>query len=140
MSEEFDFRVLDESGPAEVGPLRIEAARVVHPIDAFGFRVSQGARSLVYSGDTGPSTALVDLARGSDLLLSEASFLEREANPPGLHLTGREAAQAATKAGVGRLVLTHSPPWYDPLEAYDDARPAYDGPLALARPGADYDI
>ena len=48
-------------------------------------------RSLVYSGDTGPTEALDELAAGADLFLCEASFVESKVNPPHLHLTGAQA-------------------------------------------------
>ena len=70
-------------------------------------RIEHGGRVLAYSADTAPCDALIRLAQDADLFLCEASYLDGEDNPPDLHLTGREAGEAATKAGVGRLVLTH---------------------------------
>lgn len=140
MSDEFDIRELDETEPAQVGPFTVTAARVVHPVDAYALRVSDGRAALVYSGDTAPSEALVSLAKGSDLLLAEASFREGDENPQGLHMTGREAAATAVDAGVDRLVLTHIPPWYDRQTAVDEARPVFHGRLELARCGATYDL
>jgi ribonuclease BN (tRNA processing enzyme) len=139
MNDEFSFRTYD-THPIHLGPLTITTTKVVHPIDAFAIKVSNGDRSLVYSGDTGPCGALVDFARGSELLLAEASFHEGEQNPGGLHLTGREAGEAAAQAGVDTLVLTHIPPWHDKSVAYDEARTVYDGRLELARTGATYQL
>ncbi|MGH3372660.1 MAG: MBL fold metallo-hydrolase, partial [Nocardioidaceae bacterium] len=140
MTGEFDFHEYDGQGTVHVGPLEIDVTRVVHPVDAYAVRVSHRGRSLVYSGDTGPCDTLVELARGCDLLLAEASFREGEDNPADLHMTGREAAETAVRAGAHRLVLTHIPPWYDPRRALDEARPVFDGPLDLARTGATYDL
>jgi ribonuclease BN (tRNA processing enzyme) len=114
--------------------------RVEHPVAAYALRISHGDRSLVYSGDTAECAALTGLASGADLLLAEASFLEGEDNPPHLHMTGRQAARTAARAGAGRLVLTHIPPWHDPQRVQADADPAYDGPTALARTGATYTL
>lgn len=140
MSAEFDVHEYNGHGPAQVGPFKVEIAKVVHPIDAFAIKVSHGERSFVYSGDTAPSETLVNLARGSDLLLAEASFREGDDNPAGLHMTGRQAAEAAVSAGVGRLVLTHVPPWHDKQQAYDEARPVFHGRLELAGTGVTYEI
>ena len=57
--------------------------RVDHPVPAYAIRVTHGGRSLVYSGDTGPCTALDEMAKGCDVFLCEASFVEGAANPPG---------------------------------------------------------
>ena len=93
------------SGPiprarSTVGPFEVVASEVDHPVVAYGLRVSAGGRTLAYTGDTGPCAEVVDLAKGADLLLAEASFLEGAVNPPNVHMTGREAAVAATDAGV----------------------------------------
>jgi ribonuclease BN (tRNA processing enzyme) len=135
------FRFLDwQPGTAEVGPLRVTVGRVTHPVDSFGMRLEHDGRVLAYSGDSGVSDALVELARDADLLLCEASFREDTGAPGGLHLTGREAGEHATRAHARRLVLTHVPPWTDPQRILAEARPAYAGPLELARPGAAYDV
>ena len=140
MSREFDVHEYDRHEPATAGPFRVEVAKVVHPGDAFAIKVCHGDRSFVYSGDTAPSEALVDLARGSDLLLAEASFCDGGDNPEGLHMTGRQAAEAALAAGVETLVLTHVPPWHDKQVAYDEARPVFAGRLELAAAGLTYQI
>ncbi|HSK27253.1 MAG TPA: MBL fold metallo-hydrolase [Jiangellales bacterium] len=139
MNSEFDFHE-HRPGPYAVGPLTITAVRVVHPVEAYALRVEHAGRSVVYSGDTGPCEALVELARGADLLVCEASFVEGGANPPGLHLTGREAGEHAAAAGVPRLVLTHVPPWGDGQVALAEAREVYDGELHLAEPGLVVDL
>jgi ribonuclease BN (tRNA processing enzyme) len=138
MREEFDFRPLGDV--IEIGPFRVESARVVHPVDAFALKVTAAGRTLVYSGDTGPCEPLDELATGADLLLAEASFQSRDDNPPDLHLTGADCGTTATRAGVGRLVLTHVPPWHDPQVALEEARGRWAGPLDLAVPGATYDV
>lgn len=140
MSQEFDFREYDDQLTYHVGPLTFEVTLVAHPIESYAIKVSHGDRSLVYSGDTGPCRSLVELAKGTDLLLAEAAFREGEDNPKDLHMTGREAAETALEAGVGRLVLTHIPPWYARESALDEARPVFDGPTELAVCGATYDL
>ena len=62
----------------------------------------------VYTGDGGPDPALVELARGTDTLIAEATYPEVMADGDTPYLsTARQAARQATEAGVGRLVLTH---------------------------------
>jgi len=135
MTDVFEFSTYPE-GPLEIGAARVTAARVVHPVPAYALRVEYGGKALVYSGDTAATPSLVDLARGADLLLCEAAFLEGDSNPAGHHLTGRQAGEHAAAAGVRQLMLTHILPWGDPTRAVAEAREAFDGPVALARPGA----
>ena len=138
MTEEFDFR--EHDGAVVVGPFTVLPVEVNHPVLAYGLRVEAGGRVLAYTGDTGPTPVLDDLARDVDLFLAEASFRSRDTNPPDLHLTGADGGEVAERAGVKRLVLTHVPPWFDPQDALAEATSAYDGPTELAVPGAVYDI
>jgi ribonuclease BN (tRNA processing enzyme) len=122
-------------GELEIGPFRITTDHVNHPVETFGFRVEHAGWRLAYSADTGESAALVRLAEGADLLLCEASFQEAKGNPPNLHLSARQAGEHATRAGAGRLVLTHLVPWNDRERSLSDAAAAYHGPLSAATSG-----
>lgn len=140
MSEVFDFHTL-EPGTFPLGPFTVTAAPMNHVVDSFGFRVEQGGASLAYSGDTGECPALVDLAGGVDLLLAEASFLERPGLPDDLHLTARQAGEHAARAGVRRLVLTHLVPWNDDQDSLTEAKASgYRGQIELAFQGAVYEL
>jgi ribonuclease BN (tRNA processing enzyme) len=138
IGEAFTFETLTP-GVIQIGPLRVSATLMNHPVQTFGFRVEHAGHSFAYSADTGETSALVDLARGADILLCEASFLEPAAcDPPlpqGLHLTARQAGEHAARAGVGELVLTHLVPWNDASLSHEQASKAFDGPVSLAWSG-----
>ncbi|HEY2550419.1 MAG TPA: MBL fold metallo-hydrolase [Streptosporangiaceae bacterium] len=136
MTDAFDFITI-EPGPLQIGPLRLTAARMNHPVETFGFRIEHDGAALTYSADTAPTGALVTLARDSDVLLCEASFLDGPDLPADLHLTARQAAEHATRAGAGRLVLTHLAAWNDRTATLEQAAAAFSGELTLAAPGAD---
>lgn len=139
MRDEFNF-IRHDHAPTAVGPFTIETARVRHPVETYAIKVTADGRSLVYSGDTGPTDALVDLSRGADLALFEASFVECPDNPQDLHLTGAQAADHALRAGVGRLVLTHLVAWNDSEQVRAEAAAAYDGELMLAGNGLQVEV
>src|SRR5262249_43435503 len=130
----FAFRDL-EPGPVEIGPFRLRVDHMNHPVETFGFRIEHDGWTLAYSADTGESDTLVRLAAGADLLVCEASFLDGPDIRPDLHLTARQAAAHATRAGAGRLVLTHLVPWNDRERTLAEADGIYRGPLSLAVPG-----
>jgi ribonuclease BN (tRNA processing enzyme) len=130
----FDVREL-EPGSFGIGPFRITTERMNHPVETFGFRVQHDGWQLAYSADTGESDALVRLADGADVLLCEASFLDGQDDRPDLHLTARQAAAHAARAGAGRLVLTHLVPWNDREQTLAQAATAFRGPLSLATSG-----
>jgi ribonuclease BN (tRNA processing enzyme) len=139
LEDVFDFREVPP-GRRELGPFTVTTTRVNHPIECHGMRIEAGGRSLAYSGDTGECRELVELARGVDVFLCEASWPSAEDNPPGIHLSGREAGEHAAAAGVGRLLLTHVVPWTDPEQVLAEARRAFPGDSDLARCGLTYDV
>lgn len=122
---------LERGGPVPVaGPVRVTAALVDHPpvTPAFAYRFDTPDRSIVISGDTRPSPALVQLAKGADVLVHEALFptavdrlVANVTNAPRLkqsilshHTTAEEAGRVAHEAGVKTLVLSHLIPAEDP--------------------------
>jgi ribonuclease BN (tRNA processing enzyme) len=105
--------------------LEVTAVPVEHyEIQAFGFRV-RGDRVLGYSGDSGPSDALAEIAREADLLLTEATLENGGYDGPARgHLSPEEAAVAASDARALRVILTHRP---IERESPPDVELAYDG-------------
>ncbi len=133
LMKRFTFESL-APGTFEIGPFRVTTAHMNHPVEAFGFRFTHDGRTLAYSGDSGETEELVPLARGSDVFLCEAAFLDGPDLPPDLHLTPGQAAGYATRAGAGQLVLTHLQPWNQAEQAFREAA-SFAGELALAHAG-----
>ena len=98
------------------GPLRGElaagrpvviAGRTIDPEDVLG--PPSGGRNLVVIGDTETTDGLSRHVADADLLVIEATFLDRDAATARDygHLTAREAASFAAANNVGQLVLNH---------------------------------
>jgi ribonuclease BN (tRNA processing enzyme) len=109
--ETFRMHEFAEGVSFRAAGLDVRALRLPHyALETYGFRVSNGARSLAYSGDCGPSDRLAELARDCDLFLCEAT-LERPELDGELrgHLSADEAVAAFEASGAHRLILTHRP-------------------------------
>ena len=105
----FRVREFTPERPTEVVGYELVALRVPHyTLEAYGFRISQNGLKLAYSGDSGPSEQLPEIARDCDLFVCEATLLDPE---PGLrgHLTLPEAEEAFELSGARRLLVTHRP-------------------------------
>lgn len=141
ISDTVDLRVWDPDTPTVLdgpdGPVAtVSVARVCHPPLAYGIRVQDGAgRSLTFSGDTAFCSELIDLARGTEVLLCEACWEHEGDHPEDMHMSGREAGRTAAEAEVGTLVLTHIPPWTDREAIFAEARAEFSGTILLAEPG-----
>jgi ribonuclease BN (tRNA processing enzyme) len=107
----FDLREYEACKEFEAAGFRITPRPVLHyDLLAFGFRVCGNGKTMAYSGDTGPSEELTELARDADLFLCEATLLEPkgEGRTRG-HLAANEAKAAFEASGAKRLLLTHRP-------------------------------
>ncbi len=94
---------------------KVETAPMEHG-DAGGlaYKVSDGSKSLVLSGDTQYCAALVKITRGADLLVCECSTDDSHSAPG--HLSPEGVARVARESGVKRILLTHVYPPLDPTE------------------------
>jgi ribonuclease BN (tRNA processing enzyme) len=126
----------------EVGPFQVDTWSLPHFVPNAGMRLSAGGRVLAYTGDTGPSPEIAALAKDAELFLAEATFPDHIplASDAPFQSTARQAAENATRAGAGRLVLTHLWPGTDPSAAEDAARKAYAGDLGIAASGLVVDL
>ena len=140
--------------------LKVTAFRVNHgPVDpAVGYRFDYKGRSVVISGDTAGSTALVDAARGADMLVHEGlqpklvklmtTALTNRGNDNlaqitrdilGYHASPELVAREAQAAGVRFVVFTHIIPQVPSRMMYPawlgDARRLYDGPMVVGEDG-----
>ena len=135
-----DVFELQDPRDTAIGPFDVTLLRTRHPVETYAIRAVAGGRTFVYTSDTAPFPELAAFAGKADLLLAEASFVDGVANPPGVHLTAKQAGELARDANVGRLVVTHVPPWYDARAQFAQARVAFGGLTDLARPGAAFDV
>jgi ribonuclease BN (tRNA processing enzyme) len=127
---------LASADTVSIGPFEVQTALLPHPRPNLGFRITNTGRSLVYTGDCGPSEKLVKLADGADLLLAEASYAESvHPDTLGALSSAADVGREATAAGVRRLVLTHLMPKTDEADALAVAARHFGGPIEVARPG-----
>jgi ribonuclease BN (tRNA processing enzyme) len=133
--------------------VRVTAAIVAHPpiVPAFAFRFDAPDRSIVISGDTARSDALVKLAKDADVLVHEALFVPAVdrlvasvPNAPTLkshliasHTAVEDCGRVAEAAGVKTLVLSHLVPPDDPEVTdqmwIDRARAHFHGTVILGK-------
>lgn len=129
----FDHREVDPGDEASVAGVALSFGAVVHTVPAVSVRVDSSGKSLVYTGDTAPSADVVDLSRGSDLLVCEATLVDETV--PGIHCSAEDAGAMAKDAEVGALLLTHLRPDQDREEAIAAAGREFGGPIAVAEAG-----
>ncbi len=100
------FVELAEQSPAELGPVRVTPFPAAHSSGApsYSLRIECEGRTIVFSGDTEWTDALIDASRDADLFVCECYGYEQA---PPHHLTWRILQAHASALTCRRLMLTH---------------------------------
>ncbi|MDQ2050214.1 ribonuclease Z [Natronolimnohabitans sp. A-GB9] len=123
-------------------PVELEDGTVVEPDQVVG--EPRPGRSIVYTGDTRPTTATIEAADEPDLLIHDATFADDRADraTKTAHSTARGAGEIASRAGAKRLALMHISSRYaghtDDHEA--QARDVFDGEVFVPDDGIELEI
>jgi ribonuclease BN (tRNA processing enzyme) len=165
---EDSFKAVEITGGSQVqlGTLKVTAAENSHFAfkpgspesrnKSLSYRFDMPDRSIVFTGDTGPSEAVEKLAKGADLLVSEMLDLDAQvavikvalaSQPPSRiaevakhlndhHLSPENVGKLAAAAGVKRLVVTHIGPGShkiaDIARYHGEIARSYHGPISVA--------
>lgn len=141
----FDFHPLPARS-FQVGPFRLESWVLPHFVPSVGVRFSSLALTVAYTGDTGPDAVLADLGRDADLYVMEATDRDQQPAVPQatsqqqMHLSARDAGEAAARAGARRLLLTHFWPGNDRQASRSAAADVFPGEVLIASEGLEVNL
>ena len=99
----------------KIDDFELEFIEAVHPVPAASIKILVDGKCIVYSGDTAFNPALINFAKGCDVLIHEASGHYKEAYRYG-HSNYNEALEIALRSSVKKLVLIHFYQWPSPLK------------------------
>src|SRR5438093_270626 len=126
---------------------------------SYAYRFETPDRVIVFTGDTGPSAAVTELAKGADMLVSEVASVEEwkerqiksgrwqlmtpEQQASSIrhqkeeHITPEEIGKMAASADVKTVVLTHLPATADPKDEYkrfgEQVKKHFSGQVLIAK-------
>jgi ribonuclease BN (tRNA processing enzyme) len=126
---------------------------------SYSYRFETPGRVVFFTGDTGPSDAVAELANGADLYVTEVTSpddvvalfkrngawqVKSPSEQEGFlrhmheeHVTPEDVGKMAAQADVKAVVMTHLSPSADPNDDYqryvDEAKKYYSGPIAIAK-------
>jgi ribonuclease BN (tRNA processing enzyme) len=119
-------------GVRNLGAYTLTAAGVPHIESSLAYRIDAGGKSLVYSGDTDYSEALIELARGADALILECALPDENLKRSG-HLTPGEVIDIANRSGAKRIIVTHLYPACDEMKVVERIRKGVKAKVIEAR-------
>lgn len=128
--------------------VKVTAIAVPHSSwpSAFGYKFEAGGKSIVISGDTAPSEALIEACNGCDMLVHEVYSSEKFKTRPDVwqryhadsHTSTVELAEIANRAQPKLLILYHQLFWgATEEELLKEIRALYDGEVVS---GNDLDV
>lgn len=123
-----DCHTIDENSRLSLGELDITFLPVLHPVVTYAVKCAdRNGKTAVYTADTVPYTELDHFAKGADLIIADACLLEEDINKlPVKHMTAKQAAELAKKAGCGSLILAHLLPIHTDSEYEQEARTIFE--------------
>jgi ribonuclease Z len=129
--------VFDDAG------LIVDATPVLHSTETYALRFRTEGQTIVHSSDTAFCEALVEFARGADILVHSAMAARgmrthwgrRWDDIHAIMATPAEAGCIARMARVKRLVLVHLPPQADPADVLAECRSEFDGEIIVGTDG-----
>ncbi len=137
--EEAYFQVLPYPETLSVMGLTVTTLPVRHPVPTRAIRITDGEKTLVFTGDTNDCPGLPEFARDADVLLADSAFLKDEWTEAKPHMSAAGAARLAVDAGAKRLYLTHLSVRHAPETFVKEARTVFPGAEA-AYPGLVIDL
>lgn len=124
-----DLKELQEE-TIDFGTWHLTVRSVPHTDASLAYRIDSEEGSIVYSGDTDYSQALIQLAQGVDLLILECAF--PEGHKVTGHLTPSLAGEMAAQADAKMLLLTHFYPACRGKDLITPCQKHFSGKILLA--------
>jgi len=129
----FDWRLVGDGDRLDLDGVALRFSRTDHPPPTVAVEIAHDGKRLVYTSDTGPEWSCAAFGTGADLVLSEATYQHDDIRAP-IHLSARQAGEAARDAGARRLMLTHLWPALDPIASVEEGSEGFGKAAVLAAP------
>ncbi len=138
----FDLSEYDPAAKTRIGSFEVRFREVPHFITTYAvdIRSREDRGRFTFSADCRPTDELVEIAKGTDLLLVEATLPRPERTGIRGHLTPSEAGEHARRAGAKRCVLTHISDELDETWARKQGEAAFGQTVEIAREGAVFEV
>ncbi len=133
LTDVFKWNEIDETARATIGSIDFRFSRTDHPVHCLAMELTSPTARLVYTADTGPGWSVSAFDPGADLVLSEASYQDAHMGKP-IHLSARQAGEAARSANARALMVTHIWPTLDLEISSREASEGFGSQVLVAQP------
>jgi ribonuclease BN (tRNA processing enzyme) len=136
-----EYTIAKEINPdttVDLNGMKVTFFQTVHEAYNLAMRFEYAGQVFVYTGDLGPATQIEHFCSGADLMVCETSLFEHESGLFPGHMSTKETAELANKAGVRELLLTHFPHIGDIHNMPKEASKYFSGKVFLAEINKSY--
>lgn len=138
LNDIYQITKISEVLKIETDDLMFSFKELNHPFMDYGTKITDGETTFLYTGDTCYTPNLTEFAKGVDVMLCDAAFIEDSVSDK--HLSVKEACEIANEAGVKTLILTHLVPYEKPEKYLEKGKEHFNGSLFVAEIGKTFDI
>lgn len=135
-----DVSFIDADTAIEIGSMKFTFLKTDHDENCHAVKVTEGDRTMVYTGDTRYFDELAEFAEGVNLLLAECSMPRKHDAGKFGHMGTEEVARLGVEARPDILALVHTPSYATEDEMLSEVEENYDGLVFYARPGDIFEI
>lgn len=132
----FDVNLVRGGEISMVEDIDLDFYEMRHPVQSVGVKISHGGKVFAYTGDTNTTESLDDIFFGSDLVLADGAFLEKDWNENLPHLCVESIVQLCNKYG-NKSIISHINPKYSEEELRKSVK---DSNCEIAQEGKSYII
>ncbi|GAB6100528.1 MBL fold metallo-hydrolase [Halanaerocella petrolearia] len=140
VGKEFHLQQITADTRLQLGEVEFTFQQSNHSKECYGIRISDGEKVIGYTADTAWDQNLISFLSGTDILVAEASLLDkdREERKVG-HMTVKEAVDFGAKAETKELLLTHLGSIYK-LEEIKNEIPELEIEVKVSQVGENYNL
>lgn len=131
---------LHVSEPIQIGPWQVSFCETIHPVYCLALKFTANGKMAVFTADTAWKEELIDFSKGADFIAAESNLYEKYVGIIHGHMSGHQAGELASRAGVKRMVLTHLPQYGELGEILESAKKSFSGSVEFAEIGKTYRI
>ncbi len=136
----FELAEYDPAAPLQIGPVTVRFREVPHYTQSFACELAVAGSRITFGADCGPNQDLEEFARGTDLLIAEATLSQPDTDSPRGHMMPVEAGEMGRRAAAKRLLVTHFSDELGVDWVRDEATRGFGADVELAAVGAQYTV
>lgn len=118
----FNLIYIEEGVTYTEGEFSFSFYKTSHPVISYGIKITNGKRTLAYTGDSVYCENLKPLVENANLIVADGAFLEKDHNSKLPHMSIKEAVSLEKFTSNGKVMVSHINYAYTDLEVEEEIK------------------